>query len=134
MISHDTSEYDNLEYGIPYVIGTMTRNKFVRLEPFQDLMASLDPEGEKIKNDRNRNSDKIFQYYRTEWANVIKKSSKMIRDTMAKTLATHKVKHAMKSEPGPLYPYRPFTDRGPNHVFSEYDVLWSTSLLCKPGK
>ena len=35
---------------------------------------------------------------------------------------------------GLLYPYKPHTDQGLKHQFSEYDVLWSTSLLCKPGK
>ena len=35
---------------------------------------------------------------------------------------------------GPLYPYKPHTDRGFGHEFSEYDVLWSTSLLTQPGK
>ena len=34
---------------------------------------------------------------------------------------------------GLLYPYKPHTEQGLKHQFSEYDVLWSTSLLCKPG-
>ena len=40
---------------------------------------SLDPDGEKIKVNNEGNNDKIFNYYRQEWANVIKKSGRVIR-------------------------------------------------------
>ena len=35
---------------------------------------------------------------------------------------------------GLLYPYMPYTDKGYDQVFSEYDVLWTIPLLCKPGQ
>ena len=34
IIYADKQAYENLEYTIPYIVGNMTRSKFIRLEPF----------------------------------------------------------------------------------------------------
>ena len=114
----------------------MTRHRFIRLELFQDHMMSLDAEGDKIRSQFNRNSDKIFQYYRKEWAHTLKRSSQAMRVGDRQGPAVTKMPGGKKrSMPnGPLYPYKPHTDRGYGHQFSEYDVLWTTSLLTHPGK
>ena len=138
VISQDMHAYESLDFAVPYIIGDMTRHKFMKLLPFQDHMLSLDPEADKVRSECGNSSDKLFQYYRQEWASTIKKSSRIMRvnPKLAENLTTAESKKKSKkaSEVGPLYPYQPHTDCGYHHEFSEYDVLWSNSLLCKPGK
>ena len=49
MIATEQRAFKNLEQSVPYIIGNMTRHKFVRLENFPDHMVNLDVEGEKNK-------------------------------------------------------------------------------------
>jgi len=59
----------------------------------------------------------------------------MMKTTNKQIKNDHKTKTLTKeNDAGLLYPYKPHTDQGLKHLFSEFDVLWSTSLLCKPGK
>ena len=119
---------------MPYIIGSMTRHRFIKLEPFAEHINRLDVDGEKVLAQYDGNYDKIYGHYRTEWAAVLKNARKSMQAGIKKrSLAKSKTETKDKLG-GPLYPYKPHTDLGPNHVFGEYDVLWSTSLLCKPGK
>ena len=75
----------------------------------------------------------MFEHYRTDWINTLTKSSQELRPGQGQGVKGQK-KMGRHTKTGILYPYMPHIDLNKNHEFSEYDVLWSTSLLCKPGK